>query len=113
MTTDPLQFKNWNKLKGSPLYLSNFISVQESDYVTQLTVSPPLPCTAGALPPPTSRSWVRPGGRDDDSGSSGTGSSHSDDLTDKTWILLSEKDGQGRNHVSMTSQVRLGRHRYG
>merc|ERR1719317_1381969 len=36
-----------------------------------------------------------------ESNSSGTGSSQSDDLSDKTWILQSEKDSLGQNIVTM------------
>ncbi|XP_023341633.1 SH3 and multiple ankyrin repeat domains protein 3 [Eurytemora carolleeae] len=77
---------------------------QDSDFVTQLTVSPL------SLPPvPAGKPWGRstdrwPRTTDDDSQSSGTGSSHSDDLTDKTWILQSEKDLNGRNMNMMSSK---------
>ena len=36
-----------------------------------------------------------------ESNSSGTGSSQSDDLSDKTWILQSERDSSGQNIVTM------------
>eukprot|EP00090_Calanus_glacialis_P037365 TRINITY_DN6425_c0_g1_i1.p1 TRINITY_DN6425_c0_g1~~TRINITY_DN6425_c0_g1_i1.p1 ORF type:complete len:1871 (+),score=328.76 TRINITY_DN6425_c0_g1_i1:592-6204(+) len=39
-----------------------------------------------------------------ESNSSGTGSSQSDDLSDKTWILQSERDSLGQNIVTMQPQ---------
>ena len=75
--------------------------------MTQLTVSPL------SLPPvPAGKPWGRSADRwtrtpDDDSQSSGTGSSHSDDLTDKTWILQSEKDLNGHNVNMMSSKVKF------
>ena len=69
------------------------------DFVTQLTVS------NGVEP----RAWGRLKSQDNydcESNSSGTGSSHSEDLSDKTWILQSESYGPGsQNMVSMQQQA--------
>ena len=70
------------------------------DFVTQLTVS------NGVEP----RAWGRLKSQDNDceSNSSGTGSSHSEDLSDKTWILQSESYGPGsQNMLSMQPQEKI------
>ena len=71
------------------------------DFVTQLTVS------NGVEP----RAWGRLKSQDNydcESNSSGTGSSHSEDLSDKTWILQSESYGPGsQNMLSMQPQEKI------
>ena len=68
------------------------------EFVTQLTVS------NGVEP----RAWGRVKGQENyecESNSSGTGSSHSEDLSDKTWILQSESFGPGgQNLLSMQAK---------
>merc|ERR1719222_999024 len=71
------------------------------DFVTQLTVS------NGVEP----RAWGRLKSQDNydcESNSSGTGSSHSEDLSDKTWILQSESYGPGsQNMLSMQPEEKI------
>ena len=68
-----------------------------AEFITQLTVS------NGVEP----KVWGRLKDQDNyecESNSSGTGSSHSEDITDKTWILQSENFSQGGHNTQTNLQ---------
>ena len=73
--------------------------------MTQLTVSPRPSVPHGVV-----GRWAGQGqeprwARDEDTSSTGTASSSSHSDEDKTWILLAEKDKQGRPVLSMSAKV--------